>query len=331
MKTRVELSHHPLITSPIMIGFFHPRIVLPIHKPDDKELSYIFLHELVHCRQKDMFYKWLIQIVVCLHWFNPFVYLLEKEVNKSCELSCDETVLSMLDDKARRAYGDTLISFLKSENLYKNAYASVTLTEGAKQFKERLGAIMNYQRKNKGIRIVTGIMTLCFVSSAAFIGGYHTASASESADIVENAQANAETNAPLMETLELQGTTYYLVSDEAQLRAIGTGAYGMNQNYMQQADIQLSADEWTPIGTWENPFTGTYNGNGYEIIGLTMTDPDAEIAGLFGVARDGAQIYNITLRDCDITSAGRNASKLSAGAIVAITYGGRAYDNSVID
>ena len=41
----------------------------------------------------DMFYKWLIQIVVCVHWFNPFVYLLEKEVNKSCELSCDEKAL----------------------------------------------------------------------------------------------------------------------------------------------------------------------------------------------------------------------------------------------
>ena len=84
-----------------------------------------------------------------------------------------------------------------------------------------------------------------------------------------------------------------------------------------------------PIGTWDNPFTGTFNGNGYEIIGLTMTNPDAELVGLFGVARDNAQIYNITLRDCDITSAGRNAAKKSVGAIVAIAYGGHAYDNFV--
>ncbi len=74
-------------------------------------MSYIFVHELIHYKQRDMFYKWLIQIVVCAHWFNPFVYLLEKEVNKSCELSCDEKVISVLDDKARREYGDTLISF----------------------------------------------------------------------------------------------------------------------------------------------------------------------------------------------------------------------------
>lgn len=103
----------------------------------------------------------------------------------------------------------------------------------------------------------------------------------------------------------------------------------MELNYMQQADIQLSAEEWIPIGTWEHPFIGTFNGNGYEIKGLTMTDSDAEIVGLFGVARDNAQIYNVTLRDFDIMSAGRNAAYKSVGAIVAVTYGGRAYDNFV--
>ena len=93
IKTRVELSCNPLIASPMLIGFFRPRIILPAHEWEDKELSYIFVHELIHYKQRDMFYKWLIQIVVCVHWFNPFVYLLEKEVNKSCELSCDEKAL----------------------------------------------------------------------------------------------------------------------------------------------------------------------------------------------------------------------------------------------
>ena len=79
IKTRVELSYNSLIASPIMIGFFRPRIVLPVHELEDKELSYIFVHELTHYKQRDMFYKWLIQVVVCAHWFNPFVYLLERK------------------------------------------------------------------------------------------------------------------------------------------------------------------------------------------------------------------------------------------------------------
>ena len=180
IKTRVELSCNPLIASPMLIGFFRPRIILPVGELEDKELSYIFAHELIHYKQRDMFYKWLIQIVVCVHWFNPFVYLLEKEVNKSCELSCDEKVISVLDDTARREYGDTLISFLKSNNLYKSSLASVTLTEGAEQLKERLGAIMNFKSKTKTIRVLTGILTLFILSGAVFIGGYSVSAAADS-------------------------------------------------------------------------------------------------------------------------------------------------------
>jgi beta-lactamase regulating signal transducer with metallopeptidase domain len=183
IKTRVELSRNPLIASPIMIGFFRARIVLPACKLDDKEWSYIFVHELIHYKQRDMFYKWLIQIVVCAHWFNPFVYLLEKEVNKSCELSCDEKVISILDDKARREYGDTLISFLQSNNLYKSSLASVTLTEGAEQLKERLGAIMKFKKKSKGIIAITAIFSV-LVCVCFFVTGAYAASPATNNNLV---------------------------------------------------------------------------------------------------------------------------------------------------
>ena len=183
IKTRVELSRNPLIASPIMIGFFRARIVLPACELDDKELSYIFVHELIHYKQRDMFYKWLIQIAVCAHWFNPFVYLLEKEVNKSCELSCDEKVISILDDKARREYGDTLISFLQSNNLYKSSLASVTLTEGAEQLKERLGAIMKFKKKSKGIIAITAIFSV-LVCVCFFVTGAYAASPATNNNLV---------------------------------------------------------------------------------------------------------------------------------------------------
>ena len=183
IKTRVELSCNPLIASPMLIGFFRPRIILPVGEWEDKELSYIFVHELTHYKQRDMFYKWLIQIVVCVHWFNPFVYLLEKEVNKSCELSCDEKVISVLDDTARREYGDTLISFLKSNNLYKSSLASVTLTEGAEQLKERLGAIMKFKKKSKGIIAITAIFSV-LVCVCFFVTGAYAASPATNNNLV---------------------------------------------------------------------------------------------------------------------------------------------------
>ncbi len=172
IKASVELCQNSGITSPMMAGFFHPCIILPASEINDKELSYIFMHELTHYKQKDMLYKWLIQLVVCIHWFNPFVYLLEKEVNKACELSCDEKVISILDGKARREYGDTLISFMKLSNAQKNSCPSLTLTEGGEQLKERLGAIMNFKKKSKIIAAVTALFSVGACICFFIIGAY---------------------------------------------------------------------------------------------------------------------------------------------------------------
>lgn len=59
-----------------------------------------------------------------------------------------------------------------------------------------------------------------------------------------------------------------------------------------------------------------------------MTDPDAKIIGLFGVA-ENAHIYNVTMRDYDIMNAGRNVSEKSVGAVFAVGQGIRSYDNFV--
>lgn len=130
-------------------------------------------------------------------------------------------------------------------------------------------------------------------------------------------------------TIEIDGETYCIISTEAQLRAIAAGEYGMDKNFLQNGNIYLSSDEWIPIGTKDDPFTGTYSGNGFEIIGLTMKDPDAARVGMFGWAKN-AEIHNITLRDYDIESAGSNAPQTSVAPILPVVTGGtRCYDNNV--
>ena len=329
IKKPIELCVNPLISSPLLIGFFHPCVVLPSVAISEKDFSCTVLHELTHYKRRDMLYKWLVQLTVCLHWFNPLVYLMSGEITKACEFSCDEAVLAKMGCDKAQDYGETLLNAMAAVGKYQENFGAVTLSENKELLKERIGAIMNFKKRSIVIRVLTGMLTLCVMFGAVFVGVYPTAAAkspnSEAGEKLTPAQTGQLTE---METLNIKGTTYYLVQNEAQLRAIGTGKYGMEQNYMQQADIQLSSDEWTPIGTWENPFTGTFTGNGFEIKGLTMTDPNATIIGLFGVAKN-AHIYNVTLRDYDITNAGRNATGKSVGAILAIGQGSRSYDNFV--
>ena len=334
IKKPIELCVNPLVSSPLLIGFFHPCIVLPSADISEKDFRYVILHELTHYKRRDMFYKWLVQVTVCLHWFNPLVYLMSREVTKACEFSCDEAVVAKMGCDHAQDYGKTLLDAMAAVGKYKENLGAVTLSENKELLKERLGAIMKFKKKSKAIQLLTGTLTLCIVFSAAFVGIYPTAAATDVPTSISTEKSvlpqfdNSQTadNSSEMETLDFKGTSYYLVYNEAQLRAIGTGKYGMNLNYMQQADISLSAGDWVPIGTWDAPFTGTYNGNGFEITGLTMTDPDAEIIGLFGVAKN-AHIYNITLRNYDITNAGKNAANKSVGAILAIGQGSRSYDN----
>ncbi len=263
IKTRVELSYNSLIASPIMIGFFRPRIVLPVHELEDKELSYIFVHELTHYKQRDMFYKWLIQIVVCAHWFNPFVYLLEKEVNKSCELSCDEKVISVLDDTARREYGDILISFLKSNNLYKSSLASVTLTEGAEQLKERLGAIMKFRKKSKVIIAITAIFTVA-VCICFFVAGAYAApsTANEKNSFMEAAAdifGNDEEKKQFTEIISASGEMIGIID---------------NNKEIERLVKQLDIESWNDMEQLPEDIDLVYSYISYEVIDEPIFLPD---------------------------------------------------------
>lgn len=172
VKTTVELYTNNLISSPLLIGFFRPSIVLPSADLSPVDFEYTILHELTHYKRRDMFYKWLVQFSVCVHWFNPLVYLMSREVGRACELSCDEAVIKALDLQEQRAYGDTLLNAMRGGGNYKDSLASVTLNESKELLKERLDSIMKYHKKPKVIVIVSTVLTILFMCGATFIGVY---------------------------------------------------------------------------------------------------------------------------------------------------------------
>ncbi len=177
IKKPIELCINPLVSSPLLIGFFHPCIVLPGADIPEKDFRYIILHELTHYKRRDMFYKWLVQITVCLHWFNPFVHLMSREITKACEFSCDEAVLAKIGNGNAQDYGKTLLEAMAAVGKYKENLGAVTLSENKQLLKERLGAIMKFKKKSTAIRFLTGVFTLCVILGAAFVGVYSTAAA----------------------------------------------------------------------------------------------------------------------------------------------------------
>lgn len=82
-------------------------------------------------------------------------------------------------------------------------------------------------------------------------------------------------------------------------------AEDLTANYVLMNDIDLAGLDWVPIGSKENyPFTGTFNGNGYKILNLTINMPSNNGVGLFGYT-DGATIENLALENVNILGKGR--------------------------
>ena len=174
MNRRVELYANPLLSSPTLTGIFHPCIVLPNGDISQKDFHYIVFHELVHCRRWDILYKWLVQTVVCLHWFNPLVHVMSREINNACEFSCDEAVVAKMGYENAQDYGRALLDAMAAVGKYRGASNAVTLSANKQLLKERLGAIMSCGEKSGKVRVLTSALTICIVLGTVFVGIFPT-------------------------------------------------------------------------------------------------------------------------------------------------------------
>ena len=74
-------------------------------------------------------------------------------------------------------YGKTLLNTMAAVGKYKENLGAVTLSENKQLLKEMLGAIMKFKKKSTAIRFLTGVLTLCVMFGAAFVGVYPVAAA----------------------------------------------------------------------------------------------------------------------------------------------------------
>ena len=89
-------------------------------------------------------------------------------------------------------------------------------------------------------------------------------------------------------------------------------------NITLDTDIDLTGKDWTPIGTdFHNSYTGTFDGGGHTITGLTVTTND-EHAGLFGCLGKAGTVKNVVMEDVQIT---KNHSSGFAGGVAGFSDG----------
>ncbi|HOH89005.1 MAG: N-acetylmuramoyl-L-alanine amidase [Clostridia bacterium] len=172
IKRKVSLCQSNLIKSPMLIGLLKPVIIIPENPLALGKLNYVFRHELIHFKHLDIWYKWLVQLTVCIHWFNPLVYIMSRQINNLCEFACDEAVSKELDAEGKMEYGNTIINVVSFDTAYKCKVFSMTLCEGKKNLKERLGAIMKAEKKSGRIILLSLVLIVVLCCTAVLLGTY---------------------------------------------------------------------------------------------------------------------------------------------------------------
>lgn len=170
IKKDIPIYKNKLIMSPVVAGFWKPFVVLPEHMQETDQWRHILSHEFMHYKRKDNWYKWLFQFTFALHWFNPFLFFLQRELNRTCELACDEAVIKKLPQEERKDYGTMLLSVAECAIRYKNTLFSTALIEQKKDMKVRLLHILNFKALPKHQVVLSAITALLLLGAASLIG-----------------------------------------------------------------------------------------------------------------------------------------------------------------
>ncbi len=135
---KIQCFYSDFLNTPIVAGIIAPKIILP-YGLDDSLTKYIFLHEICHIKRQDNLWKLLFLLTACIHWFNPFVWLMVTISIRDIELACDEKVLRNIEDESRKDYAEALLSFSEKPTKLSTAF-------GNNKLRKRIESIIEYQR-----------------------------------------------------------------------------------------------------------------------------------------------------------------------------------------
>jgi len=172
LKRRISVRQSDRISAPLTYGIFRPVILLP-KKMDwkkEKQLQYVLSHEYVHICRYDTVTKLVAALALCIHWFNPFVWVMYLLFNRDIELACDESVIRQLGEKSKSAYSLMLIDMEAA----KSGLLPFCNSFSKNAIEERITAVMKTKKNSLFAICIAAVLivgvTTAFATSAAGMG-----------------------------------------------------------------------------------------------------------------------------------------------------------------
>ncbi|PDY45907.1 M56 family metallopeptidase [Bacillus pseudomycoides] len=176
IKQQVPLQLAGKISSPTVFCFFRPRVLLSnkhMKVLNEKQLQYIFYHELSHIKRRDVAMNWLMYGLLILNWFNPILWYAYSCMREDQELACDAFALTFIDSEEQIAYGHTIITLLEHYSSYYQAPSLANLSRNKRTLKRRILMIKKFQKKSYRWSAL-GVIAIVAVASISLLNAHAT-------------------------------------------------------------------------------------------------------------------------------------------------------------
>ena len=174
LRRTVSVRESGGVTAPLTYGVLRPVILVPtgLDWEDTAVLNYVFAHEYTHIRRFDALLRLLLMAALCVHWFNPLVWVMYILALRDMELSCDEAVVRRFGLDSRRAYALALLKMEETRQCF-NAFV-IGFSKSAAE--ERIRAILKLGRTSARRVAASVLVALCvlgmFCVTSAGAAGY---------------------------------------------------------------------------------------------------------------------------------------------------------------
>ena len=158
LKRSLSIRQTETIAAPLSYGVIRPVILMPKNTEwkNIYQLRYVLEHEYVHIRRLDMLTKLIMIAAVCIHWFNPLVWVMYILFNRDLELACDECVIHRFGNNSKSTYAHTLISMEEQ----KSGFMPLCNNFSKNAIEERITAIMKTKKTTIVMLVASAIVII---------------------------------------------------------------------------------------------------------------------------------------------------------------------------
>ncbi|NJK91064.1 MAG: hypothetical protein HC904_04060 [Blastochloris sp.] len=138
------------VGGPALLGSWDPVLLLPpilaeVHTEEEWKL--IFLHEAAHLKRGDLWVQTLLTSLRILHWFNPVMHFVFRQIQKDREPATDACVLAHVGETQKMMYGQTLLKVLERHQRHQAPMTLVGVMENRGGLKRRFSLIALFQKR----------------------------------------------------------------------------------------------------------------------------------------------------------------------------------------